>query len=138
MIISPKSCTEPSQTVCWIGKKFDLKHMCVENLPSMTLKSAAAAVRAAWGSLSLSYHRRSTGNAADAKFLVGGSNPGRLIVVGGSGAVFGRPGFEPPTEKTLVSSITIRPLLGLRRKASALLGTASTTEKNPKCVFLSD
>ena len=34
LVISPKSCTEPSQSVCWIGKKFDLKHMCVENLPS--------------------------------------------------------------------------------------------------------
>ena len=47
LVISPKSCTEPSQTVCWIGKKFDLKHMCVKNLSSTTLKSVAAAVKAA-------------------------------------------------------------------------------------------
>ena len=53
-----------------------------------------------WGSLSLSHNHRSNGNAADAKFWVGGSNPGRLIVGGGGGAVFTRPGFEPPTKKT--------------------------------------
>ena len=45
LVISPKSCTEPSQTVRWIGKKFDLKHTCVENLPSTTLKSVRAAVQ---------------------------------------------------------------------------------------------
>ena len=87
-----------------------------------------------WGSLSLSHNRRSSGDAADAKFLVGGSNPGRRNVGGGGGAVFTRPGFESPTKKTLVSCITIRPLLGLR-KASPLLGAASATDKKPKlCV----
>ena len=39
LVISPKSCTEPNQAVCWIGKKFDFKHMSVEKLPSTTLKS---------------------------------------------------------------------------------------------------
>ena len=57
-----------------------------------------------WGSLSLSNNRRSNGNAADAIFLVGGSNLGRLTVGGGSGGggggggVFTRPGFEPLTK----------------------------------------
>ena len=66
-----------------------------------------------WGSLSLSHNRRSNGNTADAKFLIGGSNPGRLTVDGGGGAVFTRPGFEPPNKRLAVSCITIRPLLGL-------------------------
>ena len=52
-----------------------------------------------WGSLLLSSNRRSNGNAADANFSVGGSNPGRLTVGGGGAAVFTRPGFEPPTKK---------------------------------------
>ena len=52
------------------------------------------------GSLPLS-HRRLNGNAADANFLVGGSNPGRLTVGGGgaAAAAFTRPGFAPPTKK---------------------------------------
>ena len=53
-------------------------------------------------------------NAADTKFSVGGSNPGRLTVGGGGGATFARPGFELPTAKTWVSCITVRPLLALR------------------------
>ena len=88
-----------------------------------------------WGSLSLSHNRRSNGNAADAKFLVGGSNPGRPTVGVGGGAVFTRPGFEPPTKKTPASCITIRPLLGLRQMVSPLLGASSATDKKPKlCV----
>ena len=70
-----------------------------------------------WGSLSLLHNRRSNGNAANAKILVGGLNPGRLTVGGGGGgggAVFTRPGFESPTKKTPVSSITIQLVLGLR------------------------
>ena len=68
-----------------------------------------------WGSGSLSHNRRSNGNAADAKFLVGGSNPGRPTVGGaGGGAVFTLPEFEPPTKKAALSCITIRPLLDLR------------------------
>ena len=68
-----------------------------------------------WGSPSLPHNCRSNGNATDAKFLVGGSNLGWLTVGGGGGgAMLTRPGFEPPTQKTLVSCITIRPLLGLR------------------------
>ena len=63
---------------------------------------------------------------------------GRMVtqpVGGGSGAVFTRPGFEPPTNRSAVSYTTIRPLLGLRRKISPLLGAASATDKKPKlCV----
>ena len=81
-----------------------------------------------WGSLSLSHNRRSNGNAADAKFLVGGSNPGWPTVGGGGSAVFTRPGFEPPTKKTPVSCII------LRRKVSPLLGAASATDKKPQTV----
>ena len=43
---------------------------------------------------------QSNGNAADVKFLVGGSGPGRPIVGGGGGAAFTRPRCEPPTKKT--------------------------------------
>ena len=49
--------------------------------------------------------RRSNGNAAD----FGGLNPGRLTVVGGAAAMFARPGFEPPSKRSAVSCITIRP-----------------------------
>ena len=94
-----------------------------------------------WGNLSVSRNRRSNGNAADAKIFVGGSNPGRWTVgASRGGAVFSRPGFEPPTEKTPVSSITIRPLLGLRRKVSPLLGAASATDKKTQtvCFCLTD
>ena len=67
-----------------------------------------------WGSLSPSHNRRSNGNAADAKFSVGGSNPWWPTVggVGGGAAVFIRRGVR--TKKTPVGCITIRPLLGLR------------------------
>ena len=50
------------------------------------------------GGISLSHHRQSNGNAADAKFLVSVSNPGRPTVGGGSG-IFARLGFEPPSQK---------------------------------------
>ena len=59
-----------------------------------------------WGGIPLSHHRRSIGNAADAKFSVGGSNPGWPIVGGSSGAIFARSGFEPPTKRSAVSCIT--------------------------------
>ena len=45
-----------------------------------------------WGGISVSHHRRSNGNAADAKFSGGSSNPGRRTVGGGGGAIFARPG----------------------------------------------
>ena len=52
------------------------------------------------GKLNAPTNRRLNGNAADAKFLVGGSNLGRLTVGGrGGSAGFTRPGFEPPTKK---------------------------------------
>ena len=89
-----------------------------------------------WGSLSLSRNRRSNGNAADVKFSVGGSNPGRLTFGGGGGGrKTTRPGFEPPTKETPVGRITIRPLRPQRRGVSPLLGAASATDKKPKlCV----
>ena len=64
-----------------------------------------------WGGISLLHHCRSNGNAADAKFSVGGSNLGRPTVGGG---IFARSGFEPPTNRSAVSCITVRPLLALK------------------------
>ena len=91
-----------------------------------------------WRSILLSHHQRSSGNAADVKFLVGGSNPGRPTLGGGGGgggAKFARSGFEPPTKGTPAGCTTTRPLLGLRCKASLLLCAASATDKKPKlCV----
>ena len=54
-------------------------------------------------------------------FYVGGSNLGRLTVVGGAAVIFARPGFEPPTKKSAAGCITIRPLLAPRE---AVLPTA--------------
>ena len=72
-----------------------------------------------WGDSSLSHNSRSTGNAADAKFSVGGSNRGRLTVGGGGGggggAIFTRPGFEPPTKKTPVSCVLLQCVLGFTK-----------------------
>ena len=62
------------------------------------VKSFRSASSKQWGSKSPSHNRRSNGNAADAKFSVGGSNPGRPTVGGGGGAIFTRLGFEPPTK----------------------------------------
>ena len=88
-----------------------------------------------WGSILRSHNRRSNGNTANTKFSVGDSNPGRPTVDGGGRAVFTPPGFEPLTKNTAVGCITIRPLPGLRRKVSPLLGAASATDKKPKlCV----
>ena len=39
-----------------------------------------------WGSTMLTHNRWSNGNTADKRFLVGGSNPGRLTLGGGGGA----------------------------------------------------
>ena len=55
-----------------------------------------------WESLAPSHGRRSNGNAADAKFSVGGSNPGPLTFGGSGGVKFSRLGFEPPTKGTPV------------------------------------
>ena len=84
------------------------------------------------GSPALSHQRRSHGNAPDAKFAVGGSNPGLLTFSGGGGVKFSRPGFEPPTQGISVGCITIRPLLDLKRSIAPLLGDASATDKKPK------
>ena len=102
-------------------------------------KVFAQKARSSGEGISLSHHRRSSGNAADNKFLVGGSNPGRPTFRGGSGggASYARPGFEPPTEGAAAGCITTRPLLDLRCKASLLLCEASATDKKPKlCVCL--
>ena len=48
--------------------------------------------------------------------MIGGSNPGGPTLFGGGGGIFGRPGFEPPTKKSTVCCITIRPLLHTRIK----------------------
>ena len=83
----------------------------------------------------LSHHRRSNGKAADAKYTVGGSSPGLLTFSGGGGGKLSRPGLEPRTHEIPVGRITIRPLLGLKRRVAPLLGDASATDKKPKlCV----
>ena len=67
------------------------------------------------GKLGAGIPRPSNGNAAGARFSVGGSNPGLLTFSGGGGGVkIRRPGFEPPTRYTPVGCITIRPLLGMQ------------------------
>ena len=53
-----------------------------------------------WGSRPLLDNRWSNGNAAHAKFSVGGPNPGLLTFRGGGGAKCSQPGFEPPTKET--------------------------------------
>ena len=63
-----------------------------------------------WGSPALPHHRRLNGNAADAQFAVGGSNPGLLTSSGGGGIKFSRHGFEPPTQESAAGCITIGPL----------------------------
>ena len=81
----------------------------------------------------LSHHRRSNGKAADAKFSVGGSDPGLLTFGGGGGVKFGRPGFEPPTDtgRLHYHSATT----WCKRCVAPLLGDASATDKKPKlCV----
>ena len=62
LVISRKSCLEPSCTACLIGKPFNVGDMSVENLPGTTLKSlAAAAVRAAVQDLTPKHIERITG-----------------------------------------------------------------------------
>ena len=83
----------------------------------------------------LSNNRRSNGNAANARFAVGGSNRGLLTFRAGGGAEFARLGFETPTQTTPANCITTGPLLALGPWASLLLGAACATDKKPKlCV----
>ena len=77
------------------------------------VKSACLEGSKQWGGILLSHHR-SNGNAADAKFSVGGSNLGRPTVGGGSGAIFAQSGFGPPTKRSAVNCITLRPPLALK------------------------
>ena len=85
-----------------------------------------------WGSRWPSDNRWSNGNTADAKFSVGGSNPGLLTFRGGGGAKSSEPGFEPPTKETSVGCVTIRPLLGPQWSVAPLFRDASATDKKPK------
>ena len=55
------------------------------------------------------HYRMVTQSAA--YFLVGGSNPRWLTVIGGAAAMFARPGLELATKKPAVGCITVRPLL---------------------------
>ena len=73
----------------------------------------------------------SNGNTANGKFSVSGSNSGGLTFGRGGSVQFALPGFEPPTKKAPVGCNTTRPLLGLSRRASPLLGDASATDKKP-------
>ena len=68
--------------------------------------------------------------------MVVGSSPGPpTLCAGGSGGIFARPGFEPPTKKSTARCITIRPLLDTTKHVSPLLGAVSATDKKPKlCV----
>ena len=56
--------------------------------------------------------RMVTQPAAD--FLVGSWNPCRPTVIAGAAVMFARPGFKPPTQKSAVGCITIRPLRALK------------------------
>ena len=68
-----------------------------------------------WGRKLITHNCWSNGNAADVRFSVGGSNPGRLTFGGGvgGGVKFTLPGFEPPTKRPGVGCITIRAMLDL-------------------------
>ena len=81
--------------------------------------------------------QRSNGSAADTRYAGVGSNPDLLTfgAAAGGGAKVGRLGFEPPTTRMPAGCVATRPLLGLWRMASLLLGAASATDKKPKlCV----
>ena len=75
---------------------------------------------------------RWNGNADDCKFLGRRFESWSVTVVGGGGAIFAQLVFKPPTIKTLVSCITIRPLLAVSQMFSPLLGAAAATDKKPK------
>ena len=99
------------------------------------VKSFCSEASKRWGRTSPTHSCWSNGNAADAKFSVGGSNHGRLTFGGGGGGgggvKFALLGFEPPTKKAPVGCTTTRPLLGLSPRVSPLLGGASATDKKP-------
>ena len=85
--------------------------------------------------LRLSHSQRSNGNAINARFAVGGSDPGLLTFRAGGGAKFTWLGLEPPTQTTPAGYITTGPLLALTLWASLLVGAACATDKKPKlCV----
>ena len=91
-----------------------------------------------WGSLLLSSNCRSNGNAADANFLVGGLNPGRLTVGGGGAAVFTGPGFKPPTKKIWSTALPFGHCLVRGGRSPHCLGPRLPLTENPNCVFLCD
>ena len=53
LVISPKSCTEPNQAVCWIGQKFDLKHMSVERGKSRQGDRGTSLQKSYWNALTV-------------------------------------------------------------------------------------
>ena len=58
----------------------------------------------------LQHRRWSNGNAADAHFIFGGSNPGLLTYAAAAPLqIITALGFEPPTYKFAVACITTRP-----------------------------
>ena len=82
-------------------------------------------------------HRRwSNGNAADAHFMVGGSNPGVLTYAAAALLqIIAAPGFEPPAYKFAVACITTRPPPILEVSMVPTAHKVSATNKKPKvCV----
>ena len=60
------------------------------------------------------YRCHTTAGRMVMQFSVGGSNPGRPNVGGGSGAIFAGSEFALATKRSALSCITIRPLLALQ------------------------
>ena len=85
-----------------------------------------------------SYSRRSNGNASDAKFAVGGSNPGLLTFGAGGGAKFTRSGFEPPTADVLPDALPLGHWVICAEGPPRWLGPHLPLTKNPNCVYVSD
>ena len=82
-----------------------------------------------WEHTLLSHSCWSNGNAANIRFAVVGSNPGRPTF---GGVKFTPPGVEPTTEETSAGCTTVRPLLNLVvLRCAPLLGAASATDKKP-------
>ena len=57
-----------------------------------------------------------------ADFLVGSLNPGRANMAAAPAMTVDRQGFEPPTQKSAASRVTIRPGFAVAQHASPLLG----------------
>ena len=81
-----------------------------------------------WGGSLLSHPRPSNGNALGRRLLGRRFESWSVDAGGGAAAILAAPGFAAPAKKSAAACITIRPLRIL----------TSATDKNPKCVFLSD